>query len=56
MAAEDFRLANALQESARRCIDKRNAAYSIPFPIVQGVLNVKKMLSLQVNNNCISKF
>lgn len=56
MESEDFRLAGALQGSARRLKDKTNASYSILFPIVQGVLNIKMMLSLQVNSNCISKF
>lgn len=56
MASEDFRLVSALQESARRFKDKTPAVYSILFPTAQEVLNIKMMLSVQVNNNCNSKF
>lgn len=51
MELEDFRFVSTLQGSARRFKDKANAAYSILFPIVQGELNMKMMLSLQVNSN-----
>lgn len=51
MEFEDFRFVSALQGSARRFKDKTNAAYPILFPIVQGELNMKMMLSLQINSN-----
>lgn len=51
MEFEDFRFVSALQGSARRFKDKANAAYCMLFPIGQGELSKKMLLSLQVNSN-----
>lgn len=56
MGAEGFRLVSALQGNEGRFKGKTNTAYFILLPAVQGVLNIKMMLSLKVNFNCISKF
>lgn len=55
MEAEGFRLISALQGNEARFKGKINAAYFILLPALQGVLNIRMMLSLRVNSNCISK-
>lgn len=55
MEAEGFRLVSALQGNEARFKVKINEAYFILLPALQGVLNIKMMLSQKVNSNCISK-